>query len=103
MRKINFKVDKQRLSKVGNFEHIVKGTKGFLQCVFSFDEENNWKDYNIVAVFEAGNVECAVIVDNNTCIVPNEVTDLRCFKIRLIGIKESQRITTNKELIKQEE
>lgn len=101
MRNLQFTVNGQRLSKDGDFSNIVKGTKGYLKCIFNF-EGNDWIGYKVVAVFWNSKIEYAVPVLSNSCMVPDEVTDYSNFKMKLIGARDNCRITTNKVLISQE-
>ena len=102
MRELNFTVDKQKLSKVGNFYNIVKGSKGFLKCRFNF-EGTDWMNHKAIAVFESNGEESAVWLNSDmTCMVPDEVTDGSYFKIKMIGVNDKRRILTNKILISQE-
>lgn len=103
MRILEFSVDKQKLVKSGDFSGIVSGSKGYLKCKFNFISED-WTACKVVAVFKHNNEEYAVAVNNDrTCMVPNEVTDGRCFKIKMVGVKgKDYSITTNKVLISQE-
>lgn len=103
MRNLQFTVNGQRLSKVGDFSNIVKGTKEYLKCNFTF-EGNDWIGHKAVAIFSGnGKAEFATaIMSDGTCMVPNEVTDYTSFKLRLIGARDNSRITTNTVLISQE-
>ena len=104
MRVLPFKITKQQIVKNGDFAHIAKGTKNYLQCKFEFENTEDWDGYMIVAVFENQHKESArVVSDGLTCMVPDEMTDSKYFKIRLIGVKGGRnRITTNRELVSQE-
>lgn len=97
MRELNFNVTGQKLIKNGNFQNIIKGTKGYLQCKFVFDIE--WTKLKKIAVFESNNIEQAVVLKNDTCLVPDEITKYSCFKVRIVGILGNKRVITNRELI----
>lgn len=101
MRILEFAVDGQKLSKKGDFSSIVRGTKGYLKCDFDLSAID-WSGYKVVAVFERRNKEFCVPVINGSCNVPDEVTDGSYFKIRIVGAKDTIRITTNKVLVSQE-
>lgn len=101
MRTLQFSVDKQKLSKNGDFSGIIRGTKGYLKCDFAFNS-NDWAGYKVVAVFEKNKEEFAVAVRSGSCTIPNEVTDGSYFKVRLVGAIGDNRITTNRVLISQE-
>lgn len=102
MRTLNFLVEGQRLIKNGDFSGIVRGSQHYLKCQFSF-KGNDWRYNRIAAVFYKGNDEYAIPLSvDGTCFIPNEVTTAKCFKVRLIGVKNDTRINTNIELIEQE-
>lgn len=102
MRELKFSIDGQKLSKDGDMSHIIRGSKGYLNCSFIF-KSDDWSGYKIVAVFELQNEEFPVpISSRGECLVPDEVTDFSCFKIRLVGKKNDLMITTNRILISQE-
>lgn len=102
MRDLNFEVDGQSLRKVGDFSGIIRGTKNYLKCHFSF-EDNDWFGLRKIAVFENQGEPSAVMLErDNTCQVPNEVTDGTYFKVSIVGISgKDKKIITNKELINQ--
>ena len=103
MRDLHFTIDGQKLSKNGDFSNIVRETKGYLKCCFSFIGDD-WKGHKVVAVFEnSDSKEFAVSMNTDkTCMVPDEVTDGSYFKIKMIGVNDKRRILTNKILISQE-
>lgn len=102
MRKLQFSINGQKLSKSGDMSHIVRGSKGYLLCSFIFDSED-WTGYKIAAVFEVQDEEYAVPVSSSgECLVPDEVTDSSYFKLRLVGKKNDLMLTTNRVLISQE-
>lgn len=102
MRILDFKIKNQRLSKNGDFSNIVRGTKNYLKCRFDM-EDADWFGVRKIAVFENGGEECAVALErDNTCEVPNEVTDKSYFKVKLVGVKMGKiTLITNKALINQ--
>ena len=105
MRVLPFKISNQQIVKNGDFTHIIKGTKNYLQCKFEFENSEDWYGCTIIAAFENQRKECAVVVSNElTCMVPNEMTDSKYFKMKLIGVRDSKRINinTNRVLISQE-
>ena len=105
MRELNFTIDKQKLSKSGDFSNIIRGSKGYLKCRFNF-EGTDWLNHKLIAVFESNGEEFARKLNiDKTCIVPDEVTDGSYFKVRVVGanLKQSSlsMITTNKLIISQ--
>lgn len=102
MRILNFLADGQQLIKNGDFSGIVRGSKHYLKCQFNF-KGNDWLHNRIAAVFYKGKAEYVVpLPKDGSCYIPDEVTDIKCFKVKLIGIKNDTRINTNIELIEQE-
>lgn len=96
MRNLNFKVSSQKLSKEGDFDNIVVGSKGYLQACFVFNSE--WKGFAKVAVFKSNvsNEKPVKIDANGECIVPDEVTDGAYIEVKVVGkSKAGQVITTN--------
>ena len=101
MRKLYFNVEGQKLSKNGDFSNIIRGTKGYLECNFNFIGDD-WKGYKLIAVFESKNVEYAIPIKSRACTVPDEVTDSSNFILKIIGVKDKQKILTNRVLVSQE-
>ena len=98
MRNLKFKVSGQKLSKEGDFDHIVVGSKGYLNACFTFDSE--WKDFAKIAVFKSNNSDevPAKIGANGECLVPDEVTDGAYISVKVIGkSKAGQKIITGTE------
>ena len=96
MRNLNFKVTGQKLSKEGDFDNIVVGSKGYLKTCFTFDSE--WKDFAKAAVFKTnGGSEIPVKIDaHGECMIPDEVTDCCSISVKVVGkSKANQIIVTN--------
>lgn len=103
MRTLKFNVEGQRLKKdpACNFSGIVKGSKGYLQCSFSFSRE--WAGCKVAASFWGYDKELdAAAVVHGVCQIPDSVTDFRRLGISLTGVKDGYCITTNKIWIEQE-
>lgn len=103
MRTLKFIVDEQSLRKdpACDFSGVVKGSKGYLQCSFSFSKE--WNGCKVAASFWSYDkeIDAAAVIDG-VCQIPDGVTDRRRFRISLTGVKDGYRITTNKVWIEQE-
>ena len=98
MRRLLFTVDGQSLRKAGDFSGITAGSRGYLCCHFG-TADYDWLGAKKVAVF---NDKAAVALDGSMeCMVPDEVTDDRSFKVQLIGQRGTVRMTTNAVLIEQ--
>ena len=103
MRTLSFKINGQNLEKIGDFSGIIRGSKRYLKCSFELVDKE-WLTMTRIAVFEWGNTEYPVLLkSDNTCLVPDEVTDHSCFKVKMVGISGgSKKNVTNKEVVLQE-
>ena len=102
MRTLNFNIENQSLKKNGDFSGIIRGSKQYLKCLFAFDGDT-WNGLRKIAVFENLNGEYAVDLSrDSSCMVPDEVTDGRFFRVKIAGIGKNTKIFTNKELVCQE-
>ena len=104
MRTLKFIVENQivRPDPECDFSGLVPGTKGYLQAEFSFSEE--WTGYGKVAGFYSvmgREFKPQVLADGKTCMIPAEACAKPQFKIRVLGMKDSNTITTNKLLVSQ--
>lgn len=98
MRKLNFTVSGQKLAKQGDFSGITAGSKGYLICKVKTTDPD-WMRAKKVMLFDE---EYAVAVEaDGECVVPDEVTDGKSFKLRLIGQRGRTRMMTNPILIEQ--
>lgn len=101
MRILDFSVEGQKLEKNGDFSNIIKGSKGYLKCRFKFNSE--WMGYKVVVIFERNKKETPISLNKDkTCMIPDEMSQVSSFKVKLIGDKNGNRITTNDILIEQE-
>lgn len=104
MRVLKFIVDGQiiRQDPNCNFEDLVPGTEGYLQCEFSFSPE--WDKVVKVAGFWSKDrrniVECEPqwLEKGRTCMIPAEALKSKRFLIQVLGkhIGTGAIITTNK-------
>ena len=103
LRTLNFEVNRQRITKSGDFNDIVAGSKGYLHASFVFSDD--WDGCAKVAAFyDIDGNEYAVLIKNDECDIPDEVTDGRKFKLRLIGVKsDDYKIQTNDVTVFQKE
>ena len=102
MRTLNFNVNQQIISKEGDFSNIVSESAGYLKCKFSFCSE--WEGFLKIAEFRRfENGDCfPVKIENGFCEVPAEVLGGRKWYVSVVGKNGKKKITTNKELIRQE-
>lgn len=104
MRTLQFIVDGQNLKKdhACNFSNLIRGSKGYLKCRFQLSDE--WKKLRIIATFWRYDKEMAAIwVTDGACGIPDEVAELKNFKIVLTGVKGNKLIKTNAVKISQED
>lgn len=102
MRNLNFKVTKQILEKVGDFSGLVSGTVGYLTATFEFSEE--WDGCLVAAsFFDRTGKEYPALIEKGRCEIPEEVLTYKHFRLKLVGIKNNYKITTNEIKVKQEE
>ena len=87
MRTLPFTVEGQTLRKDGDFGGIISGSKGYLRCRLKIADNDDEYAMAVNADFE--------------CMVPDEVTDGRSFKVQLIGQTGKTRMKTNPVLIEQ--
>lgn len=98
MRTLTFAVDGQKLTKHGDFAGIAAGSKGYLKCRFEL-QGSDWVKAKKIALF---NGEYPAVVDGaGECLVPDDVTDGRSFKLYLAGQNGTMRMVTNQVLIEQ--
>ena len=102
MRDLVFDVKSQMLEKSSacDFSGIVSGTSGYLRAKFNFSSE--WNGHNKVAVFTNLLDEKPVLLKNNECVIPPESLTWDYFKVRVVGQKGYQKLTTNTVTVQQE-
>lgn len=102
MRDLVFDVKAQIITKhpTCDFTKIVGGTANYLRAKFMFSSE--WCGHNKVAVFTNLSEEYPVRVKENVCIIPSEALTWDYFKVRVVGQKGSQKLTTNTVTVQQE-
>ena len=96
MRVLKFIVDDQSIKKDSScdFKGLVPGTKGYLEAHFQFSDE--WKGCKRAAVFTVLGKEHAVPLINGKCEIPEKALTWKIFSIKVVGIRDGYRITTNK-------
>ncbi len=93
MRDLNFRIDRQTLSKDGDMSGLVRGTTGYLRCVFSFDPSRDG-DHNIES-FVAHGVDEAVVIEDGMAMVPDEIAKAGRFDLRVLGVKGKEIVKTS--------
>lgn len=91
---LNFAVDKQTLSKTGDFNGLVAGTKGYLVAMFNFSSD--WQGYNKAAVFVCKNGDYPARIAGGTCLVPDEAAACASFKVYVVGRKGNATIRSSR-------
>lgn len=92
-RTLMFKISGQKIEKNGDFSHLVKGTRGYLQVSFSCTHE--WNSCKKAAVFLTGEKEYPVPVVGDKCDVPDEVAEKSIWELKLVGERDGFRIITD--------
>ena len=102
MRLLKFNVNAQHVQKDPecDFSNIAPGSQGYLRAQFTFSPE--WQDCVIVASFWRGKKEHAVLVTDGICDIPSEALVGPTYRVSVIGQRGDYRITTNKEIVRQE-
>ena len=90
---LTFKVSGQKIEKNGDFTHLVKGTRRYLQAAFSCTPE--WSNCKKAAVFFASGKEYPVPVAGDKCDVPDAVAEKSIWELKLVGEKDGFRIITD--------
>jgi hypothetical protein len=98
MRMLNFTVEGQRLKKEGDFSGIRAGSVNYLKCQFRSGDED-WKRSKKAAVFN--DIYPVSLDETQSCMVPEEVSGDRSFRVQLVGQNGKTRIVTNAVLIEQ--
>ena len=95
MRILQFLVEQQNIRKDPgcDFSGLVSGTQGYLQAYFQYSEE-----WNGCAVADG---EEAVPVVNGVCDVPPAITRKKMWRVRVIGMKDGYKITSNRAEVQQ--
>jgi hypothetical protein len=84
VRTLKFSIDKQILTKQGDFTGLVAGSKGYLQAQFSFSAD--WAGHRKVAVFTANDgTEYNEPIEAGLCRVPDDVAACASFKVHVVG------------------
>ena len=102
MRVLEFKVDKQSLKQDPNcdFTKIVAGSKNYLKAHFTFSD--GWADYKKAVSFWRGKEEYAFLLEDDTCMIPEEVLVGRTFAVSILGMKDDITVPTNRVFVIQE-
>lgn len=97
MKTLLFRVVGQKLEAIDIPPNLVKGSRSYLRCTFSF-ESNDWVGCKVAAEFGDGQ---AVPIVDRAFMVPDGIAARQYFKFRLIGVREDYKIITNDVIIKQ--
>ena len=95
---VTFSVTGQTLVRTGEFNRVMRDSRGYIYCMFEFSDD--WEGTVRHAIFSGGEHSYTVILEDDQCLAPWEVTDLPNFTVSVVGYKgEDVRITTNKYFI----
>lgn len=100
--KIEFKVENQTLTRL-DANHLVEKSENYIEMLFYFISQD-WKECeSIFAIFEDTQADKTyqAIVENNSCKVPNEISQCRSYLVALVGLNGTKKITTNITAIRQ--
>lgn len=104
MRTLKFIVEGQVISQDPNcdFSKLVPGSEGYIQAEFSFSPE--WDGYTKVVAFFSNlgrEFQPQKLDYKSTCVIPAEVLKRSIFKIQVVGQKGSNKLRTNKVVVRQ--
>lgn len=104
MRTLKFNVKDQIITADPNcdFSNLVSGTEGYLEAEFTFSDE--WNKCIKVAEFIGSTMhDCIPVLLKNgkSCVIPSEMTKRPVFGIRMVGKKDTLKLTTNKVVVRQ--
>lgn len=103
MRVLKFIAKGQELIKDPScyFSGIVRGSKNYLMAHFQLSTE--WAGRVIAASFWKLGKEYPVLLNDNTCMIPDDTLTWEYFEVSLTGIgKDKSMITTTKVTVRQE-
>lgn len=102
MRTLVFEADGQKLKKSSScdFSNIAKGSKGYLEAKFELSKD--WDDCLIAASFFRWGKEYAQPVIDGKCTIPPAALVGNEFYVQITGLKNGQKIPTNKVRVEQE-
>lgn len=105
MRTLKFIVEDQIVRPDPNcdFSGLVPGSKGYLKAEFSFSKA--WDGYTKVAGFYSmmgREYKPQILKDGKTCTIPAEACAKSQFKLRVLGMKNANTLTTNKLAVSQD-
>lgn len=87
-------VSGQTLTRAKPITEMVRDSRGYIYCAFEFSDD--WDGATRHAIFSGADAHYIIILENDQCLVPWEVTDLPSFAVSVVGYKgEDVRITTN--------
>lgn len=100
-RDLVFIVEDQELSKDPScdFSRLVPGSSGYLRAVFIF--HGFWNTLAKAAVFSTNDIESAMPITNDSCVIPDSVLKEKSFSIRLVGKSSQQMLQTNRLVVNQ--
>lgn len=80
---ILFRAEGQELRRIDS-EIVASDSKGFLRAKFEVDDE--WMNLALKAIFEQNGKSWSRVLDDGSCLVPDEVLNTGRFKVWLIGV-----------------
>ena len=90
---LTFSVNKQIITRT-DVDKPVSNSVDYLEATFSFSSD--WDSTMKTAIFKRGLATIkAVVLENDSCLVPWEIIHENGFQVSVIGVGNGQRITTN--------
>ena len=100
-RVLSFVVEGQTIKKDEqcDFTGLVSGTKGFYEAKFSFDR--SWKVYQKIAVFRTIATKKYVLINDGSCMIPDEITDGLTYYVSVVGVMGDVSLPTTETFVRQ--
>lgn len=101
MRTLKFDVNHQHIQKERScdFNGLVTGSRGYLRAEFTFSPD--WAGCAKAASFWVGNVEHSMLLENNACMIPDEVAQETVFYVEVTGKRDKMLFATDRVKVEQ--
>lgn len=93
MRTLKFNVDRQIITKDGDFENLIAGTCGYLQARFQFSAD--WIGMKKIVTFTANGKDTYVPLFEDCCQIPVEVLQYNKIAVSVEGRNKERKLVTN--------
>lgn len=85
MKDLEFIVSGQTLTASCDLSGLIRGSKNYLRAVIKFDDSDWMRCTGVVAAFNNRGLWIYTPVNNGSCMIPDEVSDLRQLEFKLLG------------------